>query len=120
MHVRLSVCEREQGMRVRTIRDATAATASCRYAVSFLQYPAGTEGRSVRSGKEGEVGEGTGRRSGRCGMGGIQNDPPSDGASAMAWGDCCLHALLNPDLAGEAGATVVSPAPEVAAAWWEK
>ena len=53
-------------------------------------------------------------------MGGIQNDPPSDGASAMAWGDCCLHALLNPDLAGEAGATVVSAAPEVSAAWWEK
>ena len=53
-------------------------------------------------------------------MGGIHDDPPSDGASAMAWGDCCLHALLNPDLAGEAGATVVSAAAEVATAWWEK
>ena len=49
-------------MRVRAMRDATAATASCRYAVSFLPCPAGAEGRSVRSGKEGEVGEGTGRK----------------------------------------------------------
>jgi hypothetical protein len=74
----------------------------------------GCQGGAGRSGKEREG------RSGRSGMGGIQNDPPSDGASAMAWGDCCLHALLNLDLAGEAVATVVSAAAEVAAAWWEK
>ena len=120
-------------MRVRTIRFTTAATASSRYAVSCLPYPAGTaatreaderEGRNGKEGQERYGKEGQERNgkegTGRSGMGGIQNDSPLDGASAMAWGDCCLHALLIPDLAGEAGATVVSAAAEVAAAWWEK
>jgi hypothetical protein len=74
----------------------------------------GRQGGAGRSGKEREG------RSGRSGIGGIHNDPPSDGASAMVSGDCCLQALLNPDLAGDAGATVVSAAAEVATAWWEK
>ena len=53
-------------------------------------------------------------------MGGAEYDPPSKEATATASGDFCLHALLNPALAGEAGATIVVAAWEVAAGWWEK
>ena len=51
-------------------------------------------------------------------MGGIKHDPPSDEDGTMARGDCCLQALLNPALAGEAGATVVAAAAEGATGWW--
>ena len=53
-------------------------------------------------------------------MGGIKHDPPSDEGGTMARGDCCLHALVNPALAGEAGATVVAAAAEGATGWWQK
>lgn len=53
-------------------------------------------------------------------MGGAEYDPPSKEATATASGDFCLHALLNPALAGEAGATIVVAAAGVAAGWWEK
>ena len=53
-------------------------------------------------------------------MGGAEYDPPFKEATGTASGDFWLHALLNPALAGEAGATIVVAAAGVAAGWWEK
>ena len=53
-------------------------------------------------------------------MGGAEYDPPFKEATGTAPGDFWLHALLNPALAGEAGATIVVAAAGVAAGWWEK